>query len=815
MQQSGASGRSGGEDGKVFLEPDDKLSMQSIGRFRIGRKLGAGGQGTVYLCLDPELQRRVAIKVLNQSTLGEEQGFLQEARAISQIQHPNIVSIFDVGKQQGRPYLVFEYVEGELLSQRLQNRESSIQGILDTFIAMLSGVDQVHQRGIVHRDLKPSNVIIGKDGHPKIMDFGISRMLSSDMAKSDLRMGTPRYMAPEYIANGFIDTRADVFALGAILYEMLTGRKAFDGVTRQALLISIQKDAVAPPSEYNSGVAEGLDAIVLKALEKEPAARYLNAGEMLSALLAYREPTDGEQHSGRSTKGTIEFLLRRMQHKSDFPVLSESIRSLNRLTRSEEEDISHLASVIIRDFALTNKILKVVNSAYYSRFAGKIGSVSRAIVVLGIKTIRSIAASLIFFEHLHNRTQATRLKEEICSAVFSATLAKETAVDSRLADVEGSFLCGMLHNLGRILVAYYLTDESEEVERLVKQQGVAPETAQTRVLGMSFEEIGISIAKQWNFPDEITRGMVTVNPKSPGDLKQTDVKVRLISSFANEAATAIREAAPEDEMPCRNVLKRYRMSLAISDRQFARLVEQARIEFQELSGSLVAGGRGTTPFMSKLFARPEARSGEVPKDELTETCLLVPEEGELAEHAPPDIGAGQPSPDAELIMTEGLQEVSEMMLEERSNLSQVFNVVLETIYRAMAFQHVVLCLHDMKQQQYTARLGFGEEIEEFMREFRFSSRYSTTVFHAALKNGVDLYIEDSTSRKIRDNIPDWYHRFANAGSFILLPLIMGQRAIGIIYADHPSIKGMNLSGNQLNLMKALRNQIVLAFRSSG
>ncbi len=809
-------GRYQGGNRKVFLEADDKLSMQTIGRFKVGRKLGAGGQGTVFLCLDPELQRRVAIKVLDRSPMSEEQGFLREARAISQIQHPNIVSVFDVGKQQGRPYLVFEYVEGELLSLRLEKQELDIQSVLDIFTAMLSGVDQVHQRGIVHRDLKPSNVIIGKDGHPKIMDFGISRMLSPDRSKSASRIGTPRYMAPEYISDGSIDPSADVFALGAILFEMLTGRKAFDAATTQALLASILKAQVAPPSEYTPGVGEGLDAIVLKALQKEPAARYLNAGEMLSALLQYREIADGEKGNGTAAKGTIEFLMRRMQHKSDFPVLSESIRSLNRLTRSEEDDISHLASVIIRDFALTNKILKVVNSAYYSHFAGKIGSVSRAIVVLGIKTIRSIAASLIFFEHLHDRTHASRLKEEICSAVFSATLAKQTAIDSKMADVEGSFLCGMLHNLGRILVTYYLSDESEEVERLVKQESVEPEAAQKRVLGMSFEQIGIAIAKQWNFPKDISRGMVSVNPKSPGNLKQPNVKIRLISSFANEASMAIGEASPGDDKPCKNVLKRYRMSLAISDRQFEKLVEQARDEFKELSGSLVASGRAATPFMRNLIAKSEAKSqraADEGKGELTETCLLAPEEGELIELAPPDIGAGRPSPDAELIMTEGIQEVTAMMLEERGNLSQVFNVVLETIYRAMAFQHVVLCLNDVKKQQYIARLGFGENIDGFMSEFRFSSRYSSTVFHAALKSGSDLYIEDSGKGKIKESIPDWFQKISHAGSFILLPLTVSQRPLGLIYADHPGVNGMNLNGKQLNLMKALRNQIVLVFRS--
>ncbi|MCB1759815.1 MAG: HDOD domain-containing protein [Gammaproteobacteria bacterium] len=788
--------------------------MQTIGRFRVGKKLGAGAQGSVFLCLDPDLQRKVAIKVLNRSALGEEQDFLREARAISQIQHPNIVSIYDVGKQQQHPYLVFEYVEGELLSQRLQKMNGDIQQKLDIFGAMLSGIDQVHRRGIVHRDLKPSNVIIGNDGLPKIMDFGISRTGSSEQEKSRVRTGTPRYMAPEYIASGEVNPSADVFALGAILFEMLTGKKAFDAPSRQVLLASIRSKHVPPPSELNSQISEGLDAIVLKALEKEPAARYRDAGEMLGALVKYRESGESPESTSSGSKGTIEFLLRRMQHKSDFPVLSESIRSLNQLSSSEEQDVSHLASVIIRDFALTNKILKVVNSAYYSRFAGKIGSVSRAIVVLGIKTIRSIAASLIFFEHLHNRSQATRLKEEICAAVFGATLSKQAATDARMEDIEGTFLCGMMHNMGRILVAYYLTDESEEIERLEKQEGMDSEGAQRRVLGMTFEQIGIAIAKQWNFPKEITLGMARVNPKSPGDLKRADVKTRLIASFANEAAKAIGDAEPGDKAPCRHILKRYRMSLAISDQRFEGMVERARDEFMELSSSLAVTGRGATPFVQRLIAAP----GEGPEEplsrtqEVTETCLLESEQASDG-MAPPDISAGRPSPDAELIMTEGLQEVTAMMLDEKCNVSQIFNVVLETIYRAMAYQHVVLCLQDVKSQSYAARLGFGEEIESFMQEFKFPSRYSNTVFHVALKNGVDLYIEDCKAQKIQDNIPEWYTAISHAGSFILLPLLVNQRALGMIYADHPKRRGVDLSGKQLNLLKALRNQLVLAFRA--
>ena len=790
--------------------------MQAIGRFKVGKKLGAGSQGVVYLCLDPNLQRKVAIKLLGRTAASSQthkRGSLREARAVSQIQHPNIVSVFDSGEYQGHPYLVFEYVEGELLSRSLAKGELELQQALDLFSGMLSGVDQVHQRGIVHRDLKPSNIIISRDGTPKIMDFGVARDIDSADSIESLPTGSSRYLAPEFIIGGDIASQADIFSLGGILFEMLTGRQAFDGSSRKLLLENIVKRAVVAPSTLNPEVGHKLDAIVLKALDKRPSARYRSAGEFLSALLEYREHAAAE--SSQASKGTVEFLVRRMQHKSDFPVLAESIRTLNHLSSSEDEDTARLASVIIRDFALTNKILRVVNSAYYSRFAGKIGSVSRAIVVLGIKPIRSIAASLIFFEHLHNRTQAAKLKDEIAEAIFSATLAKQVAEDAGMEDVEGSFLCGMLHNLGRILVTYYLDDESAEIDRLTSQERMSPEPAQMRVLGMSFEQIGIAIAKQWNFPKEITQGMVRVDPAAAGNLNNPDIKRRLIASFANEAAATIGSTETDEENPYHDLIKRYRNCLAISESGFKRMLADARSEFQELSGSLATGSGSR--LLKRLAIDPAANSSAA-KDEdrvegLNETLILQPDAAGGDEHAAADISRGLPSPDAEAILTEGLQEVTGMLLEENCNINQLFNVVLETVYRAMAFEHILLSLHDVGRKRYVARLGFGSEIESFMAGFSFPDRYSANVFHAALKNGVDLYIEDTGAAKIRSGIPEWYRRLTRAGSFLLFPLVVSGKPLGLIYADHPQPKGLGLSGGQLNLLKALRNQVILAFRA--
>ncbi len=791
--------------------------MQTVGRFRVSKKLGQGSQGSVWLCLDPELRRPVAIKLLDRplgALSSGGRGFQQEAQAISRLQHPNIVSIFDIGQHAGRPYLVFEYIEGELLSELLAKGSLALQHALDLFDGLLSGLDQVHRQDLVHRDLKPSNIIISRDGVPKIMDFGIAQALTADTTGASTRVGTPRYMAPEYISDGETGTHTDLFAMGAILFEMLTGRRAFDGEDRRELLGNILHAPVAAPSTINPEVDERLDAIVLKALEKRAAARYQNAGEMRSALAGYREVADQEGSEGTAAKGTVEFLLRRMQHKSDFPVLSESIRTLNQLAAAEVEDIGRLAAVITRDFSLTNKILRVVNSAYYSRFAGKIGTISRAVVVLGMKSIRAIAASLIFFEHLHDKTQASSLKDDIASAVFSASLAKQAAEDAGIENVEECFLCTMLHNLGRILVTYYLNEEGKEVERLVRQEGLRSEQAEKRALGMTFEQIGIAIAGQWNFPSIITHGMARIDPAAPGDLNSLEVKMRLIASFSNEVAQVLGQQPVAGQPPqVQGVLKRYRTGLAISERRLESMLAEARSQFQDLTGSLTVGGRGNG-FIQRLKMNtrtsPEAEV-EGTDAGLTQALGLVTvgQQGVDSDSRAED-ACGHTS---EALLTAGLQEVSSMLLDEKVNLSQLFNVVLESIYRGMGFQRVLLCLRDVGRQEIVARTGFGVDDEHFMTGFRFPVRYSPNVFHAALKNGVDLHISDTLDPKIQGDIPSWYRKISSAGSFLIFPLVVAGKPLGLIYADHPAPNGMGISEGELNLLKALRNQIILAFRS--
>ena len=788
--------------------------MAQIGRFQILEELGAGNQGTVHLCHDPELQRNVAIKLLDRAELQSGQAeydFRHEARMMSRLQHPNIVAVYEVGLHLSRPYLVCEYVQGMLLSEWLAQERSGFQGALDIFKGILEGISQAHGLGIVHRDLKPSNIIISAGQIPKIMDFGISRVLSTRKTHDSQLIGTPRYLAPEYIQSGQVGTQADVFALGVILYEMLSGRVPFVGDSQQELLSNIVYSEVRPPSKLNTAIDNRLDMLVLKAIEKEPDARFESAGDMLDALRTYRQShadERAERGEGGEGSGTIEFLLRRMRHHSDFPALAHSVTTLNRLVASEHASTSALASVIIKDFALTSKILKVVNSAYYSRFSGKIGTISRAIVVLGVKAIRSIGASLIFFEHLHDKSQATQLRDQVSTALFSALLARQTGEKFNSVSGEECFLCAMMHNLGKILVTYYLHEESREIERLITQEGMSEQRAQRTVLGADFQEVGKAVAKQWNFPPNITRSMSALGEGEIERPRTGEKKLQVIANFSNEVAAVLSVRQDGDNKPLEDLMKRYQDSIDLDTKKFDSMVTQATKEFVDLTKEF-KGRSGQNDFISRLSEQGKASPSQGQAGDATVKIGVngIQEHGiegtlELGDDFAPDV---------ETILAGGIQEVTNIMLEQYT-LAQVFNVILETVYRGMRFNRVLLCLQDVNTRWMVARLGFGADISVYTKKFRFPGQYSADVFHAALKNGVDIYIEDTSDQKIQNDLPGWYKELCNAASFIVFPLLVSNRSVGLIYADFPTARGLECTAKQLHLLKALKNQAILALR---
>lgn len=264
-------------------------------RYHLLEPVGSGGMALVYKAEDLLLGRPVAVKVLRDSLLAEAAflaRFQQEARSAAQLGHPNIVTVHDFGQDNGRYYIVMEWVEGVDLKRLIREAGPfEVQRAVDVAIELCAGLGHAHRAGLVHCDIKPQNVLIAGDGRAKLTDFGIARALAAIQPgdTTDVVWGSPHYFSPEQAAGEVPTPPSDVYSLGVVLYEMLAGRVPFQGDSHQALGRMHQRDDPPPMSLYNPAVPDALERIVRKVLSKEPSARYRTADQLGHILSTYRE----------------------------------------------------------------------------------------------------------------------------------------------------------------------------------------------------------------------------------------------------------------------------------------------------------------------------------------------------------------------------------------------------------------------------------------------------------------------------------------------------------------------------------------------
>src|SRR4051812_30622347 len=310
------------------------MNGKTISHYRILGQIGEGGMGVVYVAEDTRFGRRVAIKIPH---AGKEEShyrsrFLREARAVSKLNHRNIATVYDMGEtDDGRPYIVMELVSGQTLGDVLAGPGLSVARAVEVIREVAEALSEAHSHGIIHRDIKPSNVIISDRGEVKVLDFGLAKQIDEDgtrsralseHTRSDVVIGTPLYLSPEQARGAKVDPRSDLFALGALLYECVSGRPAFSGANVIEIGAQVLHFDPPSPSRFNPRVTTDLDRLVMRALAKKPEDRFQTAEEFASELERVRSRLPNSDGTRTRRLAGVESLTR----PSAFTTMADTLR---------------------------------------------------------------------------------------------------------------------------------------------------------------------------------------------------------------------------------------------------------------------------------------------------------------------------------------------------------------------------------------------------------------------------------------------------------------------------------------------------------
>jgi HD-like signal output (HDOD) protein len=524
-----------------------------------------------------------------------------------------------------------------------------------------------------------------------------------------------------------------------------------------------------------------------------------------------------------------------MRTESDFPALSEAIGDINRIASSEREGVNELSNTILRDFALTNKLLKLVNVAFYNSVGGgSISTISRAVVVLGFDTVRSIALSLILFDNLENKVHAQLLKEEFVKVLYAGMLAREMAGTAQVKDAEEAFIGAMLHNLGRMLAMFYFPEETAAIRQRVEQEGVSDARASVDVLGLSFESLGMGVARNWGFPDQLVQTMKALPGGKIKKSASTIEQLRTLAAFSNELCDIILATPDADRGKALAQLStRFGDSLPVTEKQLHGVMERSMQDIAQfalavrvnLTQSAFAQQASKWAGLAKVPGAPPvpeeaspATPADATPDAAAELDASVLHEHALVVEANPDEDAGVSQPltseRMQAILTSGLQDISNSLIDEAVSINDILRMILEAMYTGMGFAHVVLCIKDGRRNTMCGKFGFGGDVQKLIKAFDFSLAEKPDVFLVALQNNADILITDIDDPKIATRIPAWYRQNVSARTFVLFPIIVKGKPIGLIYADQPGPGDIAIPEKELSLLKSLRNQAVLAIRQS-
>lgn len=519
---------------------------------------------------------------------------------------------------------------------------------------------------------------------------------------------------------------------------------------------------------------------------------------------------------------TLEYLLRRMRFKSDFPALSASVSRVQALSDSENDSMQTLCDEILQDVALTQKLLRVVNTAHFRR-AGTdpISTVSRAVALIGVGGVRNMALSLMLLDHMQDKAHAQQLKVEFLRTVMAGTLASELSNSSK--EAEDAYLGALFRNLGRLLVSYYLPDDAEQIRLLSEGKDGEPPVdeviAAKKVLGVSLDKLADKVGQTWGLPDGLRACMMSPGTAAPRiSLAARPERIYWLASLANAAADDMLKSEPGqlgDKLTA--LTNNYAKALELSPHALQDAASRARTRLTELTRALNMSVPAQSPADRLLdhyyVDAPNAGQTDGPSPQ---ELGLTTENGTLS--------AGMPLPEQDVanVLTNGIQDITNTLLEP-FRLNDVLSMILETMLRALDCRRVIFCLRDPKTGQLLGRLGIGEGADALKATFKIPlvipNGTTPDLFSVVCLKGADTLIVDASAPGIVGRLPTWFRDQVQAPTFLLLPLVMKRKGqpdmvLGMIYADKGQANALQINEKELSLLRTLRNQAVMAFKQS-
>ena len=536
-----------------------------------------------------------------------------------------------------------------------------------------------------------------------------------------------------------------------------------------------------------------------------------------------RLPEELPEVDTRSPKEqTLDKLMARIRSKKEFPAVSRHISELNTKVSNDDTSASQLSNVILKDTSLTAKLIRLANSPYYGGGRGQITMVSRAVVLMGFDAVREAALGLLLFDHLQstNPTQAAELRETAVGSLMGAIIAKEQAKQLGGVNKEEAFVCAMFHNLGKHAAIFYLPDEMGAV-RAKMENGTSEDDAFLEVFGVSMDELGQALARQWDFPEQI---LSTMRKVPDGPLKRAKGKgerLHFLSSFSSELVKAAAITDPSlRKLAFTELAGKYGTSLKLDvdgittlmDDSLEKIEDYARqmnlrpSESELLKKMLV--GAGKHPALVSEAPVDVARLKTTDSGKLTRPSDMAEEEyhAVIAEIAAEELAA------KERVFEEGLAEVS-ASIRGRFDLNGVMLMVLETMYRGLGLNRVIFCLNDVRTKTLRGRFGFGENVEELIPIFHFPAMGRSDVFTHAMSTGEDAIVVNRSDRPLPLKIPLWYKNLIDAPQFLLFPIRVQQFPAALFYGDLKD-SDLEIRPVLMTQMRELRDHAVRAMETA-